>query len=321
MWSIEVDQTFPLSSVKPLEGLPAYRQYCLSETRKACRSGTRSRRTSPVSGAPLEAAGTLEGFPYLRCPDSGSLFLAELPPSETWAELLSAVSHHRHSSDTFHADIAQTRNEHVYGPKLEWIQDTLRLQGLKRPSILEVVTPPSAITPFLHAAGTFRAVTTVHEMDLILGRHAADDQLVEAAVLFESLDRVDDPVALLASVRERLAPAGLLFVTALVCTGFDVAVLGVKNLYLYPPDRTNCFSLRGLEELLRRSGFTLVEVSTPGVLDVEIVQTHLRHDPTLQLSDFERQVLAADQQTREAFQTFLQQHRMSSFARMIGKTS
>jgi hypothetical protein len=61
--------------------------------------------------------------------------------------------------------------------------------------------------------------------------------------------------------------------------------------------------------------------STPGVLDVEIVQTHLRADPALPLSSFERQVLAADAQTQQAFQTFLQQNQMSSFARIIGRKS
>jgi hypothetical protein len=70
---------------------------------------------------------------------------------------------------------------------------------------------------------------------------------------------------------------------------------------------------------LTRAGFTLLEVSTPGVLDVEIVQAHLRHDPSLPLSAFERQLLAADVETHAAFQSFLQEHGMSSFARIVGR--
>jgi hypothetical protein len=252
------------------------------------------------------------------CPDSGSVFLAELPSSEEWARLLSAVSQYRHSAETFHAEVAQTRSTHVYGPKLEWILSTLRMQRLDHPSLLEVATPPSDLTALLNACGAFSQVTMMDEMELARSPRGSA-QRVETAVLWESLDRVDDPAALLAGVLERLARGGLLFVTALVCSGFDVAVLGRKNVYLYPPDRTNCFSLRGLEALLRREGLTCLEVSTPGVLDVEIVQTHLRHDPSLPLSAFERQVMEAAPETREAFQTFLQQHRMSSFARIVGK--
>lgn len=318
MWSIETDQTFPLSSVKPFDGLTPYRARCVSETRLACAAGTRRRATSPVSGSPLLPAGAVEGFEYLRCPDTGSLFLAELAPPASWSELLSRVSRYRQSSGTFHAGIAEARQEHVHSPKLEWIRSSLRMQGMVQPAALHVATPPSEATGLLEACGAFRRVTVVNEMDL--GPHSmADREQFGAAVLFESLDRVDDPAALLAAVHRGLLPGGLVFVTALVCSGFDVAALGLKNLYVYPPDRTNCFSLSGLERLLQREGFVLLEVSTPGVLDVEIVQTHLRADPALPLSEFERQVCLADQETRQAFQTFLQQNRMSSFARLIGR--
>ena len=319
MWSTETDQTFPLSSVKPLDGLASYRKRCLEETRRACHGGTHRRTHCPVTGTPLAPLGRVGSFEYLRCPDTGSMFLAELPSSAAWAELLGAVSRYRHSRQTFHAGIARTRNEHVYGAKLEWIKSVLRIEQCAAPRVLEVATPPSEASALLQESGLFEHVVTMNEMEYGLPLEPDVRQQVGAAVLFESLDRVDDPVALLRAVKECLMPGGLIFVTALVSSGFDVAVLGLQNLYLYPPDRTNCFSLSGLEQLLRGAGFTLLEVSTPGVLDVEIVQTHRHADPALPLSDFERQLLAADHETQHAFQTFLQQNRMSSFARIIGK--
>ena len=318
MWSIETAQTFPLASVKPLEGLLEYRGWCLQETRAAMRSGTQRRELSPVSGARLEPAGDIAGFAYARCPTSGSLFLVDLPVSAQWAKLLSAVSRYRQSAETFHAGIAQTRNEHVHGPKIDWIRNTLRMERIEQPSMLEVVSPPSDVTRLLEASDMVGSVTTINEMELLQSPASGASQC-DVAVLFESLDRVDDPVALLRTVMQRLAPGGLMFVTSLVCSGFDMAVLGLKNLYLYPPDRTNCFTLPSLEQLLHSAGLSLLEVSTPGVLDVEIIQNHVRRDPELPLSAFERQLLAADASTREAFQTFLQQNRMSSFARIIGR--
>lgn len=319
MWSIETDQTFPLSAVKPFDGLAGYRQHCLDETRRALKDGGRRRERSPVTGSSLLPFGMIEGFEYLRCPDTGSIFLAELPLPPQWTRLLAEVSCYRHSRETFHAGIAQTRGEHVYTPKLDWIRSTLRMQHLENPAVLDVVTPPSDIASRLEDAGIFSRVETVDEMALVMGEAESRSARFGTAILFESLDRVDDPEALLRAVVDRLAPGGLLFVTSLVCSGFDVAVLGLKNLYLYPPDRTNCFSLGGLERLLKASGLALLEVSTPGVLDVEIIQTHLRRDPSLPLSTFERQLLEANLQTRESFQAFLQQHRMSSFARIIGR--
>jgi len=321
MRSIETSVTFPLSSVKPLEGLLAYRAYCLEATRRAVGSSGRRRDRSPASGGPLEPFGKVEEFEYLRDPENGSIFLAELPDPQAWAGLLRRVVGFRQSPEAFHADLAQSRTDHVYAPKLEWIQETLRLQQMTSPRILEVMTAPSRLTPLLIESQSFTEVLPVEEMALA---HQTDTgaqgaAMAQAAVLLESLDRVDDPEALLRGVARRLERGGLLFVTALVASGFDMATLGVQNRYLYPPDRVNCFSLRGLEHLIRRAGFVPLEVSTPGVLDVGIVRAHLKHEPLIPLSPFERQIVEASDETREAFQTFLQQQGLSSFARIVAR--
>ena len=321
MLTIQTSHAFPLSSVKPLDLQRNYRAYCLKATRNALLQGsTRRRERSPVGGASLEPCGAVEGFPYARDPETGSLFLTELPDAQGWATLLTEISRYRHSPEAFHLGLAQSRTDHVYAPKITWIQDTLRLQHVVRPRILEVVTLPSDLTCLLQQSGTFAEVFTINEMELALAPPRCNThERVHAAVLLESLDHVDDPVALVRGVYTQLVEGGLVFITALVSSGFDMAVLGLHNLYLYPPDRANCFSLRGLTTLLTNGGFTLLEVSTPGVLDVEIVRAHVEQDPAMTLSSFERQLLHAPRKTQDEFQTFLQQHGLSSFTRIVAR--
>ena len=323
MRSIQTKVRFPLSSVKPLEHLAGYRRYCLTETARAFQGGIHRRLRSPLSGEPLQKAGEVEGFLYLRCPTSGSLFLAEFPDPEAWADLLSSVNRYRHSPDTFHLGLAQSRTDHVYFPKVEWIEETLALQGMRRPRILEAVVPPSDLSVLLRRSGAFSAIEPVDEMRLTHGGRMGEGPSLregfQVALLLESLDRSDDPVALIERVGQLLESGGLLFVTALVCSGFDMEVLGLNNQYLYPPDRANCFSLNGLKQLLEGSGFSLLEVSTPGVLDVEIVQAHFQADPSLPLPGFLRQILGSSEETRMAFQAFLQQQGFSSFARIVAR--
>ena len=318
MRTIQTQQTFSLSSVKPLEGLIAYRAFCVEATRRALQEGALRWTRSPISGSLLVPCGDVDGLAYGRCPDGGGLFLLERAAPKAWGRLLAHVSRHRHSPEAFHAGLAKSRTDHVYAPKLEWIEDALRLQDLHRPMVLEVVTPPSEFTGFLADSGSFADVLTVDETELAT---TAQGPRAQAAVLLESLDRAQDPGVLLGRVADQLTEGGLLFVTALVASGFDLAVLGIRNLYLYPPDRANCFSLSGLAALLRRAGFQLLELSTPGVLDVEIVRAHLRHDPTISLSSFERGLLEAPTEAQEGFQTFLQQQGLSSFARLVARKS
>lgn len=309
---------FPLASVKPLERLLGYRAFCLQVTHDALAQGAVERTSSPVTGRPGEPFGMVDGFRYLRCPDTGSVFLDRT--AREWGRLLAAVSAYRQSPQAFQADLAAVRAESVYLPKLDWIATTLRIQGIARPRVLEVVTPPSEFTALLRTALGSDSVVVATESDLVTaGREGrSSGPVVQAAVLLEALDRVDDPVALLRGVYLAVAPEGLIFVTGLVVSGFDMAVLGTRSRYLYPPDRANCFTLAGLQQLLIQSGFELLEVSTPGLLDVEIMQAHLAEDPSLELPPFERALVTADEETRQAFQTFLQENRLSSFARLVG---
>ncbi|MBI3317767.1 MAG: hypothetical protein HYZ90_01285 [Candidatus Omnitrophica bacterium] len=321
MRSIQTLATFPLDSVKPLSQLLDYRLRCLEETRRAVRKAPVVRDLSPVSQEPLEPVGEVEGLRYGRCPRSGSWFLMDLAHSDEWRKLLVNVGRTRHSPEAFHSGLNSSRTEHVYRPKLEWIQGALRLQHLSHPRFLELATSVSPLTRLLQESRLFSEVRTVEEMGHRSGFGLEAESLFEAAMLEESLDRVDDPNSLLGALRPHLRPGGLLFVTALVCSGFDLAVLGLGNLYLYPPDRANCFSLQGLRAFLEQGGFQLLEVSTPGVLDVEIVRSHLERDQGLPLGRFERQVVESEAPVREAFQLFLQEKALSSFARIVARKS
>lgn len=319
MRSIQTHQSVPLAAVKPLEPLLDYRRHCIAATHAALRGQVQRRARSPVGDTPLEPCGDVEGLPYARCPETGSLFVAQLPPAQAWAQLLADMNRYRHSPAAFHQGLSQSRADHVYTPKLEWVEETLRLQSVYQPRVLEVTTPPSDFTEVLRSSGDVAEILTADETQCIRSRGDAGAEPADVAVLLESLDRAHDPAALIQAVAARLVPGGLLFVTALVASGFDLAVLGLQNLYLYPPDRTNCFSLQGLTRLLERQGLTLLEVSTPGALDVEIVRAHLQRTPTLNVSSFERQIAMAASDTQAAFQAFLQERGLSSFARLVAR--
>ena len=320
MRSIQTKQTFPLSSVKPLEWLSDYRDFCLSTTRQLLDRSSPVVRRCPLGGEPLEPVGEVEGLAYALCRESGSIFLSRVADAQAWGNLLAQTQQFRSAPDRLHGNLSQSRTDNVYAPKVDWIQETLTLQGIRKPRILQAVTPPSELSALLKECNSFAAVQTAQEMELAhrpLDSSSAGS--ADAVVLLESLDRVSDPAALLRAVSHRLVQRGLLFVTALVSSGFDLQTLGLKNLYLYPPDRTNCFSLRALQRFLEENGFKFLEISTPGVLDVEIVQAHRQMDPSISLSNFERELLDADEETRSEFQSFLQRRGLSSFARLVAK--
>ncbi len=319
MRTIQTETRFPLSSVKPLETLSRYRARCMEETRRILSQGSSRRTVSPVTGSPLQPFGSVDSFEYLICPDTGSLFLASLPPAAAWAGLLKEMHRVRHSPGGFHSELAASRGTHVYQPKVEWIQETSALQGIRKPALLEVGNAPGDLQELLSRSGSFSRVEFADETALAHGGFPAGKGAFQAVVLLESLDRSDDPVRLLEGAQSCLSKGGLLFVTALVASGFDFQALGTNNRYFYPPDRTNCFTLKGLRRLLEKFKLELVEVSTPGVLDVEIVRAHLIQDPSLPISRFERAIALSDEAVQQAFQSFLQEKGFSSYARLAAR--
>jgi hypothetical protein len=142
---------------------------------------------------------------------------------------------------------------------------------------------------------------------------------VGVAVLLEGLDRARDPARLLEAVAALLPPGGLVFLTALMASGFEVRVLGPQCRYLFPPDKAHCFSLQAIEGLLEHAGFEVLESSTPGVLDCDSVLQHVKSGIDVARSSFEEAILAADEEVRRAFQEFLQFARLSSFGRFVGR--
>lgn len=316
MQSIQTCFSFDLSKVKPLEEVSRYRAYCLQSIREACSERTVCRERSLIDQTQLVPWERIDGLDYSLCPNTESLFLTKLPLQSNWDTLLDKVNQYRHVH-LFKEELKKSRLTHVYEPKRAWIEDTLQWHRLENCKVLEVTIRPSEFTSLLKESPHVGEVLVWGEAQSQGGKPVAKG--IDVAILLESLDKAWDPVVLLQKVLQNLRSGGLLFLTALVASGFDMKVLGSKNLYLCPPDRANCFSLKGLTQLLTKTGFSLVEVSTPGILDVEIVRAHRLHDPSIRLSAFEETLLGGDAEKLSALQIFLQQSKLSSFARIVAR--
>jgi hypothetical protein len=73
-----------------------------------------------------------------------------------------------------------------------------------------------------------------------------------------------------------------------------------------------------MEILFERAQFRVDELTTPGVLDVDIVSNAVRENPDLDLPRFVREILRPENQTaRNTFQRFLSENRLSSHIRVI----
>jgi hypothetical protein len=97
-------------------------------------------------------------------------------------------------------------------------------------------------------------------------------------------------------------------------------VLWDKSKSIFPPDRINLISTEGFTKLFEKSGFKIIEISTPGQLDIELVKNELKSNKNLKLPRFISYMLEnRDENSRYAFQEFLQRFNLSSHIRIAAK--
>jgi SAM-dependent methyltransferase len=280
------------------------------------------------SDADADVAFEKDGFSYVECASCGSLYCSPRPTAATLTAWMADSAAVRFWSTHFYRQTAVARREQIYRPRAEQVGRIAAVHAPGRPITVadvgagyglflsELAAIPQvgrviAIEPDSRLAATCReqGYETLESWveDLPSGQVAAD--LVTA---FEVIEHVFDPVAFLASAA-RLAPTGgLILVTTLAITGFDLQVLWDRSRSITPPQHLNFPSLRGLERAATRAGLEVVDISTPGKLDVDIVRNRVLRDPTVEVPRFVRSLVMADPEVRNQFQSFLQTQRLSS---------
>ena len=94
---------------------------------------------------------------------------------------------------------------------------------------------------------------------------------VDAIANFEVLEHLFDPAAFLKWAFGLLQPGGILFLTCPNIAGFETLILKERS-ETVDHEHLNLFNPQSLARLAERCGYVGIAVTTPGRLDVEIVQ-------------------------------------------------
>lgn len=135
------------------------------------------------------------------------------------------------------------------------------------------------------------------------------------------LDRMQQemqPDRRISELRGYLKERGLLILSTRAGSGFDIVTLKEKNSRIYPYEHILLPSVRGLVSFLEENGFEILEITTPGIMDVKyILDSKDRLDDR---ENFVRYLLEESSQAMlQEFQRFLQKGCLSSFVCVIAR--
>ena len=282
-----------------------------------------------------ETAFVKEGFAYRLCRDCASLFASPRPSPEALADYMALSEALEFWSTHFYRQTAAARRQKMFRPRAALAASLADRQGLGADAVCaDVGAGYGLFLAELAATRRFGRLVAI-EPDARLAaicreqgfpvverwvEDVGDGEVrADVATAFEVIEHVFSPLAFLGACARLVAPGGVLLVTTLTISGFDLQELWEHSRQISPPQHLNFPSLDGVRGLVRRAGLDLVELSTPGELDVDIVRNCLAAEPGLPVSRFARRLAAADAQTRASFQAFLQSHGLSSHVRCVAR--
>ncbi len=274
------------------------------------------------------------GFAFTRCTDCGTLYQSPRPPIAAFEAFYRRSESSRYWSDVFFPAVAEIRRDKLFAPRARRLTALCAERGITVGSLIDVGagfgifldewrrlcpgTEAMAIEPSESLAQACRAKGFDVLQDIVENVAGHDDS-ADLVTCFEVLEHVYDPLEFVRVLARLARPGGYVFISTLGIDGFDLQILWEKSSQIFPPHHINFLSVRGFELLFQRAGLINVSVSTPGLLDVDIVRNAVKREPALLGTQRFLRNLLADDDKAAAFQLFLAEQRMSSHVWVIGQ--
>jgi len=276
-----------------------------------------------------------DGFAYGLCKECGTLYQTPRPSLKEFEEFYSNSESSRYWAEVFFPAVAEPRRGKIFRPRVNRLLSMCNDKNLSVSKLVDVgagygifldewrkkspETEMLAVEPSLSLAEECRNknLTVINSM---VEDVKGFDNYADLVVCFEVLEHVDSPLRFVEAMKKMVKPGGYLFISTLCIDGFDLQMLWDKSSQISPPHHINFHSIKGFEKLFQRAGLIDITISTPGMLDVDIVKNYIKSaDPNIVKNNRFLSSIFVDQDKSQIFQDFLINNQLSSHAWVMGQ--
>ena len=283
----------------------------------------------PACGTQGVYSFSKHGFSYEECPACQTLFVSPRPPAQDFCRYYQESNSAKYFATTFYRETAEARREKLWRPKALMISETLRKYGAHQHSVIDIGGGYGILAEEYERL-TGRKVTVIEpgsELAQICRQkglavieafleNVAVEQLPagpKAFVSFELFEHLHDSRVFLQHLYTLMRPGDVFLFTTLSGMGVDIQALWneSKSISL---QHLNFFNPKSVRLLIERLGFRVLNVDTPGKLDIDILCNNRN-----QIKDrFWRNFVAhASQEEMQEWQDFIASHGRSSHMHVV----
>jgi len=274
------------------------------------------------------------GFEYALCGECETVYQTPRPTIDAFEEFYRNSESSRYWAEVFFPSVAEARREKIFKPRVQRLSSMCDDLGIEVSKLIDVgagygifldewrtIKPNTellAIEPSVSLSGECRK-KGLNVVESIVENVTGYDDFADLVVCFEVLEHVYDPLEFVNVLKKLARPGGYIFLSTLCIDGFDLKMLWDKSTQISPPHHINFHSVKGFELLFQRAGLIDVNITTPGQLDVDIVNNFVQSNPNALKNNRFLISLLADNDKSEKFQRFLSENKLSSHAWVLGK--
>ncbi len=253
-----------------------------------------------------------------RCPGCATQYVNPRPDADLLREFYVRSTNYAYWAKHVFPASAEARRERIFKPRADQVARVLAGREKAGGVLLEVGAAYGFFCEEMRARGLFDRIVAIEPTPDLAGicrekgfetiersyDRTTPDFAADVIAAFEVIEHLFDPGRFVAWCAAHLVPGGRVIITCPNIAGFEPMMLG-REASAVDNEHLNLFTPDSITRLFVRHGFTVDEVTTPGVLDADLVRRGLESGAVdaAALGPFVQACL--DERRMEAFQAFV----------------
>ena len=279
-----------------------------------------------------------QGFEYVSCDRCRTFYVNPRPTPEILSWFYKGSANYDYWNKYIFPASESARLKNIIQPRVERLVEICKKYDVPFNSLLEVGSGFGTFCACLKEKGLFNkilaieptpgAAKTCMEKNVEVFEGTIEEfgpinhECFNVVVSFEVIEHLFSPIDFITSAKKMLGTGGVLVLTCPNGAGFDIETLGIKS-NTVDHEHLNYFNPGSLISLVKGLGFEVLEISTPGRLDADIVRNMvLSGEFSLEGQPFLKQVLIENWESLgESFQEYLVENQLSSNMWIVARKS